>query len=155
MFQVAERDPFFPAYTSAETSNTYCPLGEQFFRSISGNIRSTFKCSETSHFPAFLMNGFMQSPSDELETFTIRLCRDVLCSLLYVFRPLKTIKQISSETAEDTCSTKNTQTHHVLSWLPTSRRFYRDVEVAFLCKLNFRTRLFRIDVFQNDDGLLR
>ncbi|KAF1750052.1 hypothetical protein GCK72_016597 [Caenorhabditis remanei] len=64
--KVSESDPFFAAYTSSETSSVYVPLGADFFRSIS----------------KFLMFGFIQKFSEELETFTIRLCRDVACSLL-------------------------------------------------------------------------
>ncbi|CAO4365937.1 unnamed protein product [Caenorhabditis nigoni] len=63
---IATKDPFFPAYSASENTHCYCPLGSSFFTKISN----------------FLISGFVQTQSDELETYTIRMCRDALGNLI-------------------------------------------------------------------------
>ncbi|ULU07391.1 hypothetical protein L3Y34_018851 [Caenorhabditis briggsae] len=63
---VSKKDPFFPAYSASENSHAYCSLGSTFFTKVTN----------------FLINGFNQEHSDEVEIYTIRMCRDAVGNLI-------------------------------------------------------------------------
>ncbi|UMM19313.1 hypothetical protein L5515_014971 [Caenorhabditis briggsae] len=63
---VCKKDLFFPAYSASENSHAYCSLGSTFFTKVTN----------------FLINGFNQEHSDEVEIYTIRMCRDAVGNLI-------------------------------------------------------------------------
>ncbi|CAP24400.2 Protein CBG03509 [Caenorhabditis briggsae] len=65
--KVADKDPFFPAYSASSESNRgYTPLGNAFFEVVTN----------------FVIAGFRQSSSLPLQTYTTRLVREVIDNLL-------------------------------------------------------------------------
>ncbi|UMM37941.1 hypothetical protein L5515_009547 [Caenorhabditis briggsae] len=65
--KVADKDPFFPAYSASSESNRgYTPLGNAFFEIVTN----------------FVIAGFRQSSSLPLQTYITRLVREVIDNLL-------------------------------------------------------------------------